>query len=164
MNCGCWPISVTLPESHPEIAVLVTTVPDQTGRLIEAVLSSLRWILSSDPGRSEQFLGQSWFQDGLTEEEAALIVVLRSTANSADGMITSEDVFRDLLQGGHVRSDTISLPLAGKVDLFAVGRSESVAGGARTRKNGWSQSRSMEAFMGTPWPQPDVISAPGARK
>ena len=45
-------------ESHPEIAVLVTTVPDETGRLIEAVLSSLRWILSSDPGRSEQFLGQ----------------------------------------------------------------------------------------------------------
>ena len=26
----------------------------------------------SNPGRSEQFLSQSWFQDGLTEEEAAL--------------------------------------------------------------------------------------------
>ena len=63
---------------HPEIAALVTTVPDQTGRLIEAVLTSLRYVLSSDPGRSEQFLGQSWFQDGLTEDEAALIVVLRS--------------------------------------------------------------------------------------
>ena len=100
---------------HPEIALLVTTVPDETGRLIEAVLSSLQWILSSDPGRSEQFLGQSWFQDGLTEDEAALIVVLRDAADS-------EDVSRDLLQGGHGRSDTISLPLAGEVDLFAVGR------------------------------------------
>ena len=134
---------------HPEIAVLVTTVPDQTGRLIEAVLSSLRWILSSDPGRSEQFLGQSWFQDGLTEEEAALIVVMRSTADS-------EDVFRDLLQGGHVRSDTISLPLAGEVDLFAVGRSERGLG--EVLGNMAFAVESMEAFMGTPWPQPDVLA------
>ena len=140
---------------HPEIAVLVTTVPDQTGRLIEAVLSSLQRILSRDPGRSEQFLGQSWFQDGLTEEEAALIVALRSAANSADWMITNEDIFRDLLQGGHVRSDTISLPLAGKVDLFAVGRSDLWLEGALERMA--FAVESMEAFMGTPWPQPDVI-------
>ena len=140
---------------HPEIAVLVTTVPDQTGRLIEAVLYSLQRILSRDPGRSEQFLGQSWFQDGLTEEEAALIVALRSAANSADWMITNEDIFRDLLQGGHVRSDTISLPLAGKVDLFAVGRSDLWLEGALERMA--FAVESMEAFMGTPWPQPDVI-------
>ncbi len=140
---------------HPEIAVLVTTVPDQTGRLIEAVLYSLQRILSRDPGRAEQFLGQSWFQDGLTEEEAALIVALRSAANSADWMITNEDIFRDLLQGGHVRSDTISLPLAGKVDLFAVGRSDLWLEGALERMA--FAVESMEAFMGTPWPQPDVI-------
>ena len=134
--------------SHPEIAVLVTTVPDQTGRLMEAVLSSLRWILSSDPGRSEQFLGQSWFQDGLTQEEAALIVVLRDAADS-------KDVFRDLLQGGHVQSDTISLPLAGEVDLFAVARSELWLEGALERM--MVAAEVMEGFMGTPWPQPDVI-------
>ena len=134
---------------RPEIAVLVTTVPDQTGRLIEAVLSSLQWILSSDGGRSERFLGQSWFQDGLTKEEAALIVVMRSAADS-------EDVFRDLLQGGHVRSDTISLPLAGEVDLFAVGRSERGLG--EVLGNMAFAVEAMEAFMGTPWPQPDVIA------
>ena len=136
-------------DSHPEIAVLVTTVPDQTGRLIEAVLSSLQWILSSDGGRSEQFLGQSWFQDGLTEDEAALIVVLGSAADS-------EDVFRDLLQGGHVRSDTISLPLAGEVDLFAVGRSERGLG--EVLGNMAFAVEAQEGFMGTPWPQPDVIA------
>ena len=133
---------------HPEIAVLVTTVPDQTGRLIKAVLSSLQWILSSDGGRSEQFLGQSWFQDGLTEDEAALIVVLRSVADS-------EDVFRDLLQGGHVRSDTIFLPLAGEVDLFAVGRSERGLG--EVLGNMAFAVEAQEGFMGTAWPRPDVI-------
>ena len=116
---------------HPEIAVLVTTVPDQTGRLMKAVLSSLRWILSSDPGRSEQFLGQSWFQDGLTEDEAALIVVLRSAAETEEPGLGG--VYQDLVTNGHVRSDTISLPLAGEVDLFAVGRSEPELGGELER-------------------------------
>ncbi len=132
-------------ESHPEIAVLVTTVPDQTGRLIEAVLQQIRFY---DPVLLGQIREQPWFQDGLTEDEAALIVVLGSAADS-------EDVFRDLLQGGHVRSDTISLPLAGEVDLFAVGRSELWLEGTLERMA--FAVESMEAFMGTPWPQPDVI-------
>ena len=132
--------------SHPEIAVLVTTVPDQTGRLIEAVLQQIRFY---DPGRLGQIREQPWFQDRLTEDEAALIVVLQSAADS-------EDVFRDLLQGGHVRSDTISLPLAGEVDLFAVGRSESQLG--EVLGNMAFAVESMEAFMGTAWPRPDIIA------
>ena len=138
-------------DTHPEIAVLVTTVPDEHGSLIKSVLSSLRSILSSNPGRSEQFLSQSWFQDGLTEEEAALIVPLRPYYSHVD----YEEVFADLLQRGHVRSETISLPLAGEVDLFAVGRSEFELEGLLERMA--FAVESMEGFMGTPWPKPDVI-------
>ncbi len=138
--------------THPEIAVLVTTVPDENRSLIADVLSSLRNILSNNPGRSEQFLSQSWFQDGLTEEEAALIVALRPTLNDD---VDSEEVFADLLQRGHVRSETISLPLAGEVDLFAVGRSEFELEGLLERMA--FAVESMEGFMGTPWPKPDVI-------
>ena len=138
-------------DTHPEIAVLVTTVPDENGSLMKSVLSSLRNILSSNPGRSEQFLSQSWFQDGLTEEEAALIVPIGPFYNHVD----YEEVFADLLQRGHVRSETISLPLAGEVDLFAVGRSEFELEGLLERMA--FAVESMEGFMGTPWPKPDVI-------
>ena len=138
-------------DTHPEIAVLVTTVPDEHGSLMKGVLSSLWSILSSNPGRSEQFLSQSWFQDGLTEEEAALIVTLRPYYSHVD----YEEVFADLLQRGHVRSETISLPLAGEVDLFAVGRSEFELEGLLERMA--FAVESMEGFMGTPWPKPDVI-------
>ena len=139
-------------DTHPEIAVLVTTVPDESGSLMKRFLSSLRNILSSNPGRPEQFLSQSWFQDGLTEEEAALIVALGATLNDD---VDSEEVFADLLQRGHVRSETISLPLAGEVDLFAVGRSEFELEGLLEKMA--FAVESIEGFMGTPWPAPDVI-------
>ena len=143
-----------LGDTHPEIAVMVTTVPDEAGSLMVDVLTIfLGELLSSDPGRSEQFLSQSWFQDGLTEEEAALIVALRPTLNDD---VDSEEVFADLLQRGHVRSETISLPLAGEVDLFAVGRSEFELEGLLERMA--FAVESMEGFMGTPWPKPDVIA------
>ena len=143
-----------LTDTHPEIAVMVTTVPDEAGSLMADVLTIfLGELLSSDPGRSEQFLSQSWFQDGLTEEEAALIVPLRPTLNDD---VDSEEVFADLLQRGHVRSETISLPLAGEVDLFAVGRSEFELEGLLERMA--FAVESMEGFMGTPWPKPDVIA------
>ena len=67
----------------------------------------------------------------------------------------SEEVFADLLKGGHVRSETISLPLAGEVDLFSVGRSESELGGALERMA--FAVESMEGFMGKSWPRLDVI-------
>ena len=140
-------------DTHPEIAVLVTTVPDENGSLMKGVLSYLRNILPSNPGRSEQFLSQSWFQDGLTEEEAALIRALGPTLNDD---VDSEEVFADLLQRGHVRSETISLPLAGEVDLFAVGRSEFELEGLLERMA--FAVESIEGFMGTPWPAPDVIA------
>ena len=150
---GIMDVLRVLADTHPEIAVILTTVPDETGSLIADVLSSLRSILSSDPGRSEQFLSQSWFQDGLTEEEAALIVALRPTLTDD---VDSEEVFADLLQRGHVRSETISLPLAGEVDLFAVGRSEFELEGLLERMA--FAVESIEGFMGTPWPAPDVIA------
>ena len=140
---------LNLARTRPEMAILITTVPDQTSRLIEAVLVSSRAILYSGSGRLKQLLSQSWFQDGLTEDEAALIVTLRST-------LDSEEVFQDLLQGGHVQSETVSLPLAGEVNLFAVGRSEPELEGVLEHMG--IAVESMEGFMGTPWPNPNVIA------
>ena len=137
-----------LADSHPDVADSVITAPDETGEFIRAIMRSVRYVLGKDESQLEQLGSQSWFQDGLTEEEAALIVVLQSAADS-------EEVFDDLLQDGHVRSKTISLPLAGEVDLFAVGRSEFELKSALERME--FALGSMEGFMGIPWPEPDVI-------
>ena len=141
---------LALARSHPQAAALLTTVPDQTGELMQDVANSLQQISrASDTARLDQLLSQSWFQDGLTQEEAALIVVLRSVYETGE-------VFQDLVTNGHVRSETISAPLAGEVDLFVVGRSESWLERALERMR--VAVESMEDFMGTPWPKPDTIA------
>ena len=143
-------------ETHPALAVQLTTVPDRTGRLFEDVLRAVQQLLWSDAGRYpglEQLWQQSWFRDGLTEEEAAWIVVLHGIASYFDAADT-EDVVQGLLRGNPVRSETITLPLAGAVDLYAVGRAEALAGQLERMR---AAAEAMEAFLGTPWPQPATI-------
>ena len=129
-----------------EAAALVTTIPDRTGGLMQDTVSGLRWVQRY--GRFEWLLSQPWVQDGLTAEEAALIVTLRSA-------VASQEFFEDVVQHGQVWSETISLPLAGEVDLFAVGRS-----------GFWLQSsldsaalaaQQSENLLQTPWPKSHVI-------
>ncbi len=148
---------VYLARSHPELAVRIATVPpDTTGNLLGTVLRSLEVTLYYRPGLSARLLGQSWFRDGLTEDEASLVVVLQVVLNDYAGV---EDLFERLLHGAHVQSATITVPLAGEVDLFVVGTSQSgldevledLAYGVETQ----------EAFVGSPWPNPDVIALLG---
>ena len=130
-----------------EAAAVITTIPDRTGGLMLDTASSLRRV-SNYPGLAEWILSQPWVQDGLTAEEAALVVTLRSVA-------LNQALFEDLAQNGEVWQETISLPLAGEVDLFAVGRS-----------GFWLQNaldaaalaaEQSENLLGTPWPKSDVI-------
>ena len=83
-------------EIDPEIANSVVNLPGEVGSIARDALWSLDLILRS--GRFKHILGQSWFQDGLTDEEAALIIVLRSAVNS-------EQLFQDLVQGAHLQSE-----------------------------------------------------------
>ncbi len=62
-----------------EAAAVVTTIPDRTGGLMLDTASSLQ-LVRAYSGRFEWLLSQPWVQDGLTAEEAALIVTLRSAA------------------------------------------------------------------------------------
>ena len=134
-------------DDWPEAAAVVTTIPDRTGGLMQDTLATL-YRVAVYPGRVEWLLSQPWVQDGLTAEEAALIVTLRSVA-------PSEALFEDLAQNGEVWPETISLPLAGEVDLFAVGRS-----------GFWLQNaldaaalaaEQSENLLETPWPKSHVI-------
>ena len=144
----------TFAESHPAIVIQLTTVPDRTGHLFKNALRSVGTMFHSDPdvygpGRLEQLQQQAWFRDGLTEEEAALIVGLH--------WITGDErILEDLLRDGQVRSETTTLSLAGVVDLYAIGRSRLDLAGQLERMR--AAAAAMETFLGTPWPQPATVA------
>ena len=130
---------------HPEAALLATTVPDPSGRLVNALVGLLR-ILEDD--RLEKLLEKPWVKDGLTRKEAAFISVLRRA--------TAFDDVSDDLVDQHVRQATISLPMAGDVDVFVVGELGSELDATLEQiKVG---VKAHEENMGTSWPNPVVIA------
>ena len=130
----------------PKAAVLMTTVPDRNGHLIDSLVRYFRYW---EPERMEQIISQPWFQDGVSREEAALIAVQRETTDF-------DVIFYDLLRDGHVRSETISLPLAGDVDIFVVGRMPS--GLDDTVERLAFGMEVLEGYLGIPWPKPVVLA------
>ena len=144
---GIAEINPEMANSVVTIANAVMNIPGEIGELAKSVVGSLYLIRLEDPDLLQQVVRQSWFQDGLTDKEAALIVAL-------PGMVFQEDIFRGLIEGAHVISDTVSLPLAGEVNLYAVSRSpfqQDVLGFLRTGV------RVIEDFMDSPWNNPNVI-------
>ena len=61
-----------------------------------------------------QMTAQTWFADGLSEEEAALIVTLRTFNNY------ESSPYQDLLKNHYTQTRTVSLPLAGEVNIWVV--------------------------------------------
>lgn len=96
---------------------------------------------------------QSWVRDGLTEEEAAKLVLLR---NSAIYPNVNERLFQSTLSGGHVESEELSLPSAGDVKLFVFSRSP-----LQTKNATFGQLRlgvaTIADFVEEPWPVRDII-------
>ncbi len=97
----------------------------------------------------EQIATQAWYQDDLTDEEVALVLVLSR-------VIASEQLFSGLIQDGRVRSATISLPSVGDVHLYAIRRS-SIPPYDDLFKVMRSGIEVIEDFMGVFWQKTDVI-------
>ena len=113
-------------------------------------LMSLQFLVRN-PDSLALLTNQPWFADGLDEEEVALLVVLSDARNNTDTL------YRSLLQARSTRSTTISLPLAGEVEVW-VFMSSSFPSSDDTLKLIEHAMRSSERIMGdVPFPTTDVI-------
>ena len=80
-----------------------------TGDLCSSLLRAFRLFADSAPSTINQLIAQPWITDGLDDDEVALLVFLdRKPAE-----------FNDLLRSYSVQSTTVSLPLAGDVNIWA---------------------------------------------
>ncbi|MDE2779199.1 MAG: hypothetical protein OXI91_05925 [Chloroflexota bacterium] len=101
-------------------------------------------------GLTNLLLGQPWFQDDISPEEAAVMVAMKSACRV-------NHVCLDLIANGWTASETLALP-SGNVNLYVVSRTP--VGRAELRsifdKMGMSAS-SIEDFLGIPWKPVDVV-------
>ena len=120
------------------------------GDLSSYVLSSLARLAGEAEDVFSQVTGQPWFADGLNGEEAALVVVLGSEAT--DG----EPIFDDLLRVHYAQSKTVSLPLAGDVNIWAIQNTPFQPNEDLTTIIA-DAARILEDFLGAPFPTTDII-------
>jgi hypothetical protein len=112
-------------------------------------LASIRQLMDL-PDDLANLTGQTWFSDGLNDEDAAFVAML------ADINARAPNQFRDLLNSHYARSATVNLPIAGEVDLTAFRRTpfqrfDDILDLVE------DSLRATEQFMGVPFPQKDVL-------
>ena len=112
------------------------------------LLSTLGRMLSQHRETFELLIARPWFEDGLDAEERAFITAVSHTTG-LDGL------YRGLLTERYLRSATISLPLAGEVDLWVFSNdappNEDILAVVERGV------REAERLMGAPFPLTDLI-------
>ena len=81
--------------------------------------------VSEHPDSYSQLTSQPWFIDGLDDEEAVFVIALGGAASR------SLKLFEDLLTAHYIQHRTISLPLAGEVNIWVIQNSPPFAGRRR---------------------------------
>ena len=106
------------------------------------------------PARDQlrELTSQSWFQDGLTNEEKALVVAVRSVAGDPE----MEDTFQEIVNDHNMLSTTFTLSSAGEINLYVVSRSSLDLNDEvlKVMENG---VKSISSLLREPWNRPHVI-------
>ena len=106
--------------------------------------------LSNLEGRAfSQLTTQPWVRDGLDDTEAALVVTIRSVAREPT-------LYLDLLQTHYTQTKTISLPLAGEVNIW-VFQNDPFQPDEDLLTAIEDTARISEEFLGVPFPTTDII-------
>ena len=117
-----------------------------------AVWDGARWSTGASWNRSyaiDKLAAQPWFSDGLTSAEAALITVLPPPDD--------KDAYDHLLRTHYIQTQTISLPLAGAVNIWLV-RDTPFTKSHDLFERIASSARILESLFNTPFPTSDIIA------
>ncbi len=113
-------------------------------------LSTISRLLGLSKREQVKVTGQTWFTDGLSDDEAALLTVLprlKTESNAA---------YEDLIRQPFIQSKTIATPLAGEVTLVVV-QDSPFPSNDNTLDLLEDGVRVSEDFMGIAFPKDDVI-------
>ena len=107
--------------------------------------------VSEHPDSYSQLTSQPWFIDGLDDEEAVFVIALGGAASR------SLKLFEDLLTAHYIQHSTISLSLAGEVNIWVIENSPPPPPNEDVLTLIEDHVRISEEFMEVPFPVADVI-------
>ena len=144
--------------SDPEYVRLVLGLPhdagdvisDISGTLRDYVLDSLGLVATVSFGSLRALGTQSWLADGLDSEEAAFITAISEVP------VYSPTLYQDLLDTHFTQASTVSLSLAGDVNIW-VFSDEPFNLGEDHRPLIEDTARILEDFLKVPFPTSDII-------
>ena len=103
---------------------------------------------------------QPWFADGLNDAEAALVTTLYSVAGRIQTGYNNyrriPELYDDLLENHHIQHKTVSLPLAGDVNIWVIESATPPAEEDLLTVIA-ETARIVEGLLGIPFPTTDII-------
>ena len=142
-----------LAEEDTELAwKLAQSLNNQTRDLLPLYVLDSLWSIGIDVDAFRQLTSQQWFVDGLDDEEAALVVIL---GNGAIFQINPL-LYQDMLRSRFTQTKTISLPLAGEVDVYII-QDDPFPPDEDLLSVIEDAALVSEEFLGAPFPTTDII-------
>ena len=138
-----------LHDRDPALArrILAYSVEEPVRTLNVHVLGALGTMAWQHGAAFERLQAQEWFEDGLSLEERAFIIVLSKVVGEGA-------LYTDLLEGRSTLAASVDLPLSGTVGLWAFGH-DAVEGDALGAME--AGARAAERVMASPFPVTDLI-------
>lgn len=130
--------------------VLAYTMEEPVQSRNTLLLSTLGRMISQHRETFELLVGQPWFADGLDAGERAFITAVSHITGV-------EELYRRLLAERFSRSTVISLPLAGKVNVWVFSNDDAPALNDHVLAAVERGARGAERLMGAPFPLTDLI-------
>ena len=113
--------------------------------------ASLGWIALEGPDALGRLTSQSWYADGLSDEEFALVSIL------GEGDIRKTNLYDDLLESHFIQTRKVSLPLAGEVNIYVIEKDPPSIQDEDILTIIEDTARISEDFMQVPFPTTDII-------
>ncbi len=139
------------PTSPSEFLLGIPSLTDHlTGDLRAHVTRALTGLALDGQEHLEQVTVQQWFDNGLEEEEAVLVVILERAARDSPAL------FRDLLAAHFSETRTVELPLTGRIRLWVV-QNTPIHDGEDLLQTMEDTVRYLEELVPEPFPTNDII-------
>ena len=133
-----------------DAAILAAEYADKKTGDLGPYLIHAMWNLSTYPDAYAELEQQPWFIDGLDDDEAAFVVTLPTVYGVPD-------LYTELLEQRYVQTRVVSLSLVGEVAI-RVFHNKPVPSGQDLTTTIASGARTIEDFLGMPFPTTDIIS------